>query len=107
MSARSARPSMQPDQPESRSAAAPIVDATQSYPARPDDHPTVIDCDRCSVRGIGCGDCVVTFLLGAPPVGVPLADDERKALDVLADAGLIPPLRMVEPVDTLHPEWWH
>lgn len=55
-----------------------------------------IDCDRCSLRGIGCGDCVVTVLLGGPPFGVPLDDDERRAIDVLADAGLVPPLRMVE-----------
>ena len=32
---------------------------------------TVIDCDRCTMRGIGCGDCVVTVLLGAPPVRRP------------------------------------
>ena len=57
---------------------------------------TVIDCDRCSMRGIGCGDCVVTVLLGGPPFGVELDDIERHAIDVLADAGLVPPLRMVE-----------
>lgn len=60
--------------------------------------PVVIDCDRCSVRGTACGDCVVTVVLGGPPFGVPLDDDERRALEVLADAGLVPPLRMVEPV---------
>ena len=27
----------------------------------------LIDCDTCTVRGTGCGDCVVTVLLGAPP----------------------------------------
>ena len=27
----------------------------------------LIDCDTCTVRGHGCGDCVVTVLLGAPP----------------------------------------
>ena len=26
-----------------------------------------IDCDTCTARGTGCGDCVVTVLLGAPP----------------------------------------
>ena len=59
----------------------------------------VIDCDRCTMRGIGCGDCVVTVLLGGPPYGVELDDAERQALDVLAQAGLVPPLRMVEAVD--------
>ncbi len=55
-----------------------------------------VDCDRCSVRGTGCADCVVTFLLGGPPFGVELDATERQALDVLAAAGLVPPLRMVE-----------
>lgn len=27
----------------------------------------VIDCDDCAVRGLACGDCVVTVLLGGPP----------------------------------------
>lgn len=58
--------------------------------------PVVIDCDRCSVRGTSCGDCMVTVLLGGPPFGVALDADERRAIDVLSDAGLIPPLRMVE-----------
>jgi hypothetical protein len=26
----------------------------------------VIDCDDCAVRGVGCQDCVVSFLLGIP-----------------------------------------
>lgn len=59
----------------------------------------VIECDRCTMRGIGCGDCVVTVLLGGPPYGVELDDAERHAIGVLADAGLVPPLRMVEAVD--------
>jgi hypothetical protein len=53
-----------------------------------------IDCDTCVVRGRGCGDCVVTVLLGAAPEGVLISDDEQSALAVLADSGLIPPLRM-------------
>ena len=60
-----------------------------------------VDCDRCSMRGIGCGDCVVTVLLGGPPFGVELDVHERRAIDALAAAGLVPPLRMVEAVD----EW--
>jgi hypothetical protein len=27
----------------------------------------LIDCDTCTARGMGCADCVVTVLLGAPP----------------------------------------
>jgi hypothetical protein len=70
----------------------------------PHEDPVVIDCDRCGMRGIGCGDCVVTVLLGGPPFGVALNDEERDALDVLAAAGLVPPLRMVESVESRHPD---
>jgi hypothetical protein len=38
---------------------------------------------------------VVTVLLGSPPEGVVLDDEERRALDVLAGSGLVPPLRLV------------
>jgi hypothetical protein len=54
-----------------------------------------IDCDSCAARGPACGDCVVTVLLGAPPEGVDLDDAERRAIEALADGGLIPPLRLV------------
>jgi hypothetical protein len=58
----------------------------------------VIDCDSCSVRGRECGDCMVTVLLGGPPDGVALDPTERRAIGALADAGLIPPLRMAHSV---------
>jgi hypothetical protein len=51
-----------------------------------------IDCDDCAVRGPGCQDCVVSVLLGVPES---LLDDERRALEVLADVGLAPRLRLV------------
>lgn len=53
-----------------------------------------IDCDTCEVRGRGCGDCVVTVLLGCAPEGVVISDDEQSALAMLAASGLVPPLRM-------------
>ena len=62
----------------------------------------IIDCDSCEVRGLACGDCVVTALLGAPPGGMEIDDGERAAIDALAGSGLVPPLRLVlalEPVD--------
>ncbi len=61
---------------------------------------TRIDCDTCVVRGLACHDCVVTVLLGPPPelADLTIDDDERRALDVLADSGLVPPLRLVTPV---------
>ena len=99
----------------------------------------LIDCDTCTVRGEGCGDCVVSVLLGAPPhrgsaptvvpmgrrqlrpaqpvlpgLGAALGDAlvsgptrhgrvlefddvERRALFVLAELGLVPPLRHQAP----------
>ena len=54
-----------------------------------------IDCDSCAARGPACGDCVVTVLLGAPPEGVELDEAERRAIEALAESGLIPPLRLV------------
>lgn len=58
---------------------------------------TRIDCDTCMVRGLHCHDCVVMVLLGTPPE-IAIDDDEMAALDALASGGLVPPLRMVEPV---------
>jgi hypothetical protein len=52
----------------------------------------ILDCDTCSARGPACTDCVVTVLLGAPPAW---DVDETRALGVLADSGLVPPLRLV------------
>lgn len=91
----------------------------------------LIDCDTCTARVTGCGDCVVTVLLGAPPgwqgadgqrpptvvqlarreglaaaalaaedvvvpppgVVVEFDEIERRAVRVLAESGLVPPLR--------------
>ena len=61
------------------------------------DMTTRIDCDTCVVRGLSCHDGVVTVLLGPPPE-LTLDDDEQRALDVLAQGGLVPPLRLVQPV---------
>ena len=71
----------------------------------------LIDCDRCVVRGDACRECVVGVLLGVPevprraggdavrrPPGAPalqLDAPERRALEVLADQGLVPRLRLV------------
>lgn len=78
----------------------------------------IVDCDRCEVRGDACGDCVVGVLLGVPavpargptagaepdgapgdgPPGAPtvqLDAPERRAIQVLADQGLVPRLRLV------------
>ena len=79
----------------------------------------IIDCDSCEVRGDACADCVVGVLLGTPavpaardtrgeaPPGAPIVQldaPERRALDVLADQGLVPRLRLVatRPRPTTH-----
>jgi hypothetical protein len=56
----------------------------------------IVDCDRCQVRGNACQDCVITVLLGAPPGAVELDGAERQALDTLAEAGMVPHLRLVD-----------
>lgn len=55
----------------------------------------LIDCDGCAVRDVACRDCVVTVLLGTSDAGVEVDDGERRALEVLAESGLVPRLRLV------------
>jgi hypothetical protein len=54
----------------------------------------LIDCDRCEMREIACKDCVVGALLS---VEVEIEEPERRALRTLADAGMVPPLRLALP----------
>ncbi len=57
--------------------------------------PLCIDCAQCTLQhSDACADCIVTFLCGVEadvPVVVDLA--EARALRVLGEAGLAPPLR--------------
>jgi hypothetical protein len=56
----------------------------------------IIDCNDCAMRGpVACPDCVVTVLAGAPPSPAELDHVEQLAVAALADAGLVPPLRLV------------
>lgn len=57
------------------------------------DDPVHIDCGDCAMRNLACDDCVVTVLLGRPPVDFDA--EEQRALSVLAESGLVPPLRLV------------
>jgi len=59
----------------------------------------LIDCDACGVRGTGCSDCVISALVGAPPVGVELTElpagveldeVENAALQAFVSAGFDP-----------------
>ncbi|MEY5144840.1 MAG: hypothetical protein RL745_207 [Actinomycetota bacterium] len=54
----------------------------------------LIDCGQCKAPADACADCVVTALLGVP-APVELQDSEYRALTVLSNAGLVPPLRLV------------
>jgi len=57
----------------------------------------LIDCETCVVRDVACADCVVTVLLDRPESQAPvvLEDEESAAIGVLAESGLVPPLRLV------------
>ena len=67
----------------------------------------LIDCDACVMKGPGCQDCVVTVVLGfsAERSGsLRIDDEERAALDALAESGLVPPLRLVHAVSSVEPD---
>ena len=54
----------------------------------------LIDCDSCLMRETtACRDCVVMVLFSDGPLE--LDQDEQAAIDTLADAGLVPRLRLV------------
>jgi hypothetical protein len=52
-----------------------------------------IECGRCEMRGIGCRDCAVAVIESQNVTGC-LTHEQLRALRVLADAGLVPPLRL-------------
>jgi hypothetical protein len=56
----------------------------------------LIDCDTCLAReSDACDDCVVSVLFSAEPLEVD--GDEQAALARLAEAGLVPRLRLLPP----------
>lgn len=56
----------------------------------------IIDCDSCELQGTtACDECIVPVLLNQMSGPFNLGDDEAVALDNLADAGLVTPLRLV------------
>lgn len=55
----------------------------------------IIDCDHCAMQHTAaCDDCIVGVLLAGDRT-VEIARDEAAALEHLADAGLVAPLRLV------------
>jgi len=73
----------------------------------------LIDCDACVMNGPGCQDCVVSVVLAfsgetagsAERSGsLRIDNDEKAALDALAESGLVPPLRLVRAVSSVDPD---
>jgi hypothetical protein len=59
------------------------------------DQTITVDCDGCRGReNDACGDCVVSFILGREPDDALIIDAaEARAVRLLGNAGLVPPLR--------------
>jgi hypothetical protein len=56
----------------------------------------IIDCEACEHQETTvCDECIVPVLLHQMSGPFELHDDEARALDNLADAGLVTPLRLV------------
>jgi len=56
----------------------------------------LIDCESCQAGPESCSDCLITFMAD-PGYGQPIrfSEEEKDALTVMADVGLIPRLRLV------------
>lgn len=59
------------------------------------DTPLVIDCSDCSLQATSaCDDCLVTFICGRDADEAVVIDvAEKRALRLLSDSGLVPPVR--------------
>ncbi len=55
----------------------------------------LIDCESCIAGPAACSGCVVSVLLG-PPINGHLESEEERAIGVLSDSGLVPPLRLIK-----------
>jgi len=56
----------------------------------------IIDCNACELQAsTACEQCIVPVLLNQMSGPFDLAEDEAEALENLADAGLVTPLRLV------------
>lgn len=61
------------------------------------DRTLIVDCQTCVAPPSACADCVVSVLLG-PPTDAEFDAEERRVFGVLAQSGLVPPLRAVASV---------
>jgi hypothetical protein len=70
----------------------------------------LIDCETCLAKDIACDDCVISVIFkeGFVDEGpLDLDHDEADALSTLAEAGLVPQLRLVpRPPQTATVEPW-
>ncbi|MEM8704841.1 MAG: hypothetical protein AAGE98_00175 [Actinomycetota bacterium] len=76
----------------------PDLPTTDQVPFSMPEPALTIDCDACEMQFTAeCDDCLVSYLVGHEE-GVPvmLDEDEKHAVDLLADAGLVPPSRFQE-----------
>lgn len=56
----------------------------------------IIDCDHCAMQDTAtCHDCVVSSLLHHLAGPIEVDRDQAEALDILAEHGLVPELRLV------------
>ena len=56
----------------------------------------LIDCNECAMQDtMACHDCVVSFVLRDLAGPLEIDEDRAEALEVLADVGLVPELRLV------------
>ncbi len=57
---------------------------------------SIISCDECEMQHTStCEDCVVTFICNREPGDAIVIDaEEARAVRLLADTGLVPPLRL-------------
>lgn len=55
-----------------------------------------IDCDECAMHDTeACRDCVVTHVLRDVAGPLEVDEDQAEALEILADLGLVPELRLL------------
>lgn len=63
----------------------------------------LINCDDCEMQYTdACRDCVVTHVLRDISGPIEVDGEQAEALEVLADAGLVAPLRLVSRPDGEH-----
>jgi hypothetical protein len=60
----------------------------------------IIDCNTCEMQATNaCDECIVPVLLHQMSGPFEMGREEQQALDNLADAGMVSPLRLVPPAD--------